>query len=71
VNVRVEVRESAGGWEQPVIVVHPDPEVARRYAVVIVDALRAAIGKPVRATIGDNPPESGRWGEGEVVYARG
>jgi len=25
----------------------------------------------VRATIGDNPPESGRWGEGEVVYARG
>ena len=69
-NVRVEVRE-AQSWDQPVVVVHPDPELARKYAVIIVDALRDRLRIPVRATIGDNPPESGRWAEGEVVYARG
>lgn len=69
-NVRIEVRESSGGWEQPVVVIHPDPEVARRYAVVIVDALRTALRKPARATIGDNENHE-RWAEGEVVYARG
>lgn len=70
VNIRVEVRESAGGWEQPILVTHPDPETARRYAVLICDAIRSRVGKPARATVGDNPPESGKWAEGEVVYDR-
>lgn len=69
-NVRIEVRYRQS-WDQPVVIVHPDPEHARALAKVIVDALRDNLRLPVRATVGDNPPESGVWGEGEVVYARG
>lgn len=69
-NVRIEVRYRQS-WDQPVVIVHPDPKHARELSCIIVDALRDRLRVPVRATIGDNPPESGQWAEGEVVYARG
>jgi hypothetical protein len=70
VNVRVEVRYRES-WDQPVVIVHPDERHARELAEAIVDCLYQRFGRPARATIGDDPPESGRWAEGQVVYSRG
>jgi hypothetical protein len=69
-NVRIETK-GRGGFDQPIVVVHPDQEEARELAVTICDALFERRRIVCRATIGDNPPESGKWGEGEVVYSRG
>jgi len=75
VNVRVETRRN-GAWDQPVVIVHPDLETARRYGTIIADALYAAERIPVRLTIGENYIGSDAWGEAdrpgiEVVYQRG
>lgn len=74
-NVRVELRRN-GAWDQPVVIVHPDMETARRFGTIIADALYNELRIPTRLTIGDNPTESGAWGEAgepgvEVVYSRG
>ncbi len=74
-NVRVETRRN-GAWDQPVVIVHPDMATARRYGVVIADALYRELGIPVRLTVGDNPIGVEAWGEAEkpgieVVYQRG
>jgi hypothetical protein len=75
VNVRVETRAN-GGWDQPIVIVHPDMKTAREYGIVIADALYRRFQIPVRLTVGDNPVGSPAWGEAgepgvEVVYQRG
>jgi len=79
VNVRIETRNRGGGWDQPIVIVHPDLQTARKYATVIVDALYRELRIQARATVGDNGPDepSERWGEVadhgnvEVMYERG
>jgi hypothetical protein len=79
VNVRIETKNPGGGWDQPIVIVHPDLPTARRYATVIVDALYRELRLRARATVGDNGPDEPRerWGEVadhgnvEVVYERG
>jgi hypothetical protein len=71
VNVRIETKARGGGWDQPVVIVHPDIATARLYATVIVNAFYKELRLHTRATIGDNGPDDPRWAEGEVVYERG
>lgn len=75
-NVRVETYRRGGGWDQPIVIVHPDLATARRYGEIIADALYTQLGIPVRLTVGDNPPGVEAWGEADrpgidVVYQRG
>ena len=78
-NVRIETKRPGGGWDQVIIVVHPDRDTARKYAEMIVDVLYQRLGIRARATVGDNGPDEprDRWGEvGDrsgvsVMYERG
>ena len=76
-NVRVETRRrGTAAWDQPIVIVHPDLETARKYGIIIADALHGELGLPVRLTVGDNPVGSPAWGEAgepgiDVVYSRG
>jgi len=79
VNVRIETKRPGGGWDQVIVVVHPDLSTARKYATAIVDALYQKFRLRARATVGDNGPDEPRerWGEVAdhgnvtVMYERG